>query len=161
MVDAEGNQIGVLSRDAALAKAQELGLDLVEIAPLAKPAVAKIIDFQKFKYLENKKEQAARKNAKEVGTKEVWLSPRIQQHDLETRLRRAEEFLSDGDKVKLNVKFKGREMIHPENGHKVLAQAMLYFGDKATIEREAKFEGRNLTAIIGQSKGTNNAKTEN
>ena len=99
----------------------------------------------------------------------MWLSPRIAQHDLEVRLRRAEEFLSDGNKVKLNVKFKGREMIHPENGHNVLAQAMLYLGDKAAIEREAKFEGRHLTVIIGQSRGTNepkaqeneNAKTEN
>ncbi len=128
---------------------------MVEIAPQASPPVAKIIDFQKFKYLEDKKEQAAKRNAKEVGQKEIWLSPRIEKHDLEVRLRRAQEFLTDGDKVKLSVKFKGREMAHPENGHKVLGEALAYLGDQIMIEREAKFEGRNLTAIIGQIKGKN------
>ncbi len=162
MIDAEGNLLGVLSRDEALAKAKEMETDLVEIAPQATPPVAKIIDFQKFKYLENKKEQAAKRNAKEVEQKEVWLSPRIAQHDLETRLRRVTEFLKEGDKVKLSVKFKGREMAHPENGRKVLEEAMAFLGERVAMEREPKFEGRNLTTIIGLSKGTTgNAKDQN
>jgi translation initiation factor IF-3 len=127
-------------------------LDLVEVAATANPPVARIIDFQKFKYQESKKEQAAKKHAKEVELKEIWLSPRIATHDLEVRLKRAEEFLGKGNKVKLSIKFKGREMAHPELGRQVLAQAMGYFGDRIATEREAKFEGRNLTTIIGSAK---------
>lgn len=152
MIGVDGEQIGVLSRDEAIKKAQELGLDLVEIASSAVPPVAKIVDFQKFRYQENKKDQVAKKRAREVELKEIWLSPRIAQHDLETRLRKAEEFLSKGDKVKLTVKFKGREMAHPETGHKVVSQALAFFGDRVSVERETKFEGRNLTTIIGQTK---------
>ncbi len=154
--------MGVLSREDALAAAQEAELDLVEIAPMVNPPVAKIVDFQKFRYQENKKEQAARKNAKEVEQKEVWLSPRIAVHDLQTRLRKATEFLEDGDKVKLSVKFKGREMAHPENGHKVVQQALTLLGERVVVERETKFEGRNLTTIIGFGKApVENAKDTN
>ena len=146
----DGSQIGVLSLQEALAKAQEAGLDLVEIAPNINPPVAKIVDFQKFRYQENKKEQAAKKKSRDVELKEVWLSPRIAQHDLEVRLRRVTEFLEKGNKVKLSIKFKGREMAHPEAGHEVLHQAMAFLGDKVGIERETKFEGRNLATIIGR-----------
>lgn len=140
-----------MSREDALAKAAEEELDLVEVAENAQPPVARIVNFEKFKYQEDKKEQAAKKRAKDVELKEVWLSPRIAQHDLETRLKKAEEFLDKGNKVKLTVKFKGREMAHPENGHQVLQQVLELWGDKVTIEREAKFEGRNLTTIVGLS----------
>ncbi len=146
----DGTQVGVLSLQEALAKAREAGLDLVEIAPNITPPVARIVDFQKFRYQENKKEQAARKKAKDVELKEVWLSPRIAQHDLEVRLKRVNEFLEKGNKVKISIKFKGREMAHPETGHQVLQQAMAFLGDKIGIERETKFEGRNLATIIGR-----------
>lgn len=152
MIGADGSQIGVISRDEALKLAKNEELDLVVVAENANPPVARIIEFEKFRYQEDKKEQAARKKARDVELKEVWLSPRIAAHDLETRLRKAEEFLEKGNKVKLTIKFKGREMAHPENGHKVLQQVLGLWEDKIVIEREAKFEGRNLTIIVGANK---------
>ncbi len=140
-----------MSRKNALAKAIEQELDLVEIAAQAKPPVAKLIDYEKFRYQEEKKEQQARKNIREVELKEIWLSPRIEEHDLETRLKKADEFISKGNKVKLNVKFKGREMAHPETGYKVTENALAWFKGRVKVERETKFEGRNLTTIIGAS----------
>lgn len=125
---------------------------MVEVAPNAQPPVARIVDFEKFRYQESKKEAAARKNAQEVQVKEIWLSPRIEDHDLQTRLRRANEFLDKGNKVKLTVKFKGREMAHPEVGHRVVQEALTFLGERIRIERETRFEGRNLTTIIGPSK---------
>lgn len=125
----------------------------MEVAANAQPPVAKIVDFQKFRYQEEKKEQEAKKHARDVELKEVWLSPRIAQHDLETRLRKAEEFLDKGNRVKLTIKFKGREMAHPEAGFQVAKQAIALLGEKVLIERETKFEGRNLTTIIGKTKG--------
>lgn len=136
------------------------GLDLVEIAPNANPPVAKILDFQKFKYDENKKEQAAKKHAKSVEVKELWLSPRIADHDLETRLKRAEEFLAEGNKILFRVKFRGREMAHQEFGYQLLDKVVASLKDKAAIEREPKMEGRSLTIILGKSKGGHSEKTE-
>jgi translation initiation factor IF-3 len=135
-----------------LNKAGDLGLDLVEIAPNVNPPIARIVDFKKFRYEENKKAQAAKKSSG-ANLKELWLSPRIADHDLGVRLTRAEQFLKDGDKVKLTVKFKGREMAHPEVGRKVLDKALLHFGDGIAIERESKFEGRNLSVIFSKAKG--------
>ncbi|MDP3966253.1 MAG: translation initiation factor IF-3 [archaeon] len=152
VVDADGEQLGIISRDEALKKAYAQDLDLVEVAPNINPPVAKIVDFEKFRYQEEKKEQAAKKHAKDVELKEIWLSPRIAQHDLETRLKKADDFLKRGDKVKLTIKFKGREMAHPETGHQVARKVLDYFGDRITIERETKFEGRSLTTIIGPKK---------
>lgn len=163
MIDATGKQLGVLSKPEALKLAEEAELDLVEIAPGANPPVARIVDFEKFRYEENKKAQAARKGGNEGGLKELWLSPRIAQHDLETRLRRAQEFLEDGQKVKLTVKFRGREMGHQELGRVVIDKALAFLGEKVAVEREPKMEGRSLSIIIVKSKGKKeeNAKTEN
>ncbi len=152
VIGADGAQLGVISLTEALEKAKEAELDLVEVAPNVVPPVARIIDFEKFRYQEAKREAAARKNAQEVQIKELWLSPRIEDHDLNVRLRRADEFLQKGNKVKMTVKFKGREMAHPEVGHKVVQQALAYFGDRIRIERETRFEGRNLTTIVGPAK---------
>ena len=151
VIGPDGEQFGVISKDEALEKAKELGLDLVELAAQANPPVAKIVDFEKFRYQESKKEQAIKKHAREIELKEIWVSPRIADHDLNTRLNRVEEFLTKGNKVKLTVKFKGREMGHPELGHQVLDQAMQILGeDKIKIERERRFEGRNLAVIFGR-----------
>lgn len=142
-------------------KAQELELDLVEIAPTAKPPVAKILDFQKFKYDESKREQAAKKHAKDVELKEIWLTPRIAEHDLEVRLKRVDEFLKDGDKIMFRVKFRGREMAHPEFGFNLLKRIFESLGNKISIERDPKMEGRSITAIIGKFKaGNENSKHE-
>ena len=133
--------------------AQEQGLDLIEVAANASPPVARILDFQKFKFDEQKKERAAKKHAKDVEQKEFWLSPRIAQHDLMVRIRRGEEFIKGGDKVKFTVKFRGREMGHPELGHLVLKRVLDHFGDTVQVERDPRFEGRNLSIIVGQAKG--------
>ena len=153
VIDADGIKLGEISKEDAIKRAEEQGLDLVEIAPNVKPPVAKILDFQKFRYDENKKEQVARKNARDVELKELWFTPRIAEHDLETRLGRAAECLGDGNKIMLRVKFKGREMAHPEFGFQLLNKIFDRLGDKIAIEREPKFEGRSITAIIGKSKG--------
>ncbi|EKD85410.1 MAG: hypothetical protein ACD_38C00033G0006 [uncultured bacterium] len=153
--------MGILTKTEALEKAKELGLDLIEIAPNADPPVAKITDFQKFRYEENKKERASKKGASAGDLKELWLSPRIAEHDLNVRLARTEEFLKGGHKVKLTVKFKGREMAHQELGYKVLQEAINLLGEKAAIEREPKMEGRKLSMIVGKGKGKQNAETKN
>lgn len=154
VIDSDGTKLGEISKDEALKRAQEQELDLVEIAPQAKPPVAKILDFQKFKYEEGKKEQAAKKNAKNSGVKELWLTPRIAEHDLQTRLKRAAEFLQDGDKIFFRVKFKGREMAHTEFGFELLNKVFEILGDKVIVERAPKLEGRNITAIVSRGKGS-------
>ena len=154
VVDARGEKLGLMKRDEALRKAREAGLDLVEIAAQARPPVAKIIEFQKFKYEESKKEQAAKKHAKDVELKEIWLTPRIAEHDLQTRIRRVEEFIGDNNKVMFRVKFKGREMAHTNLGFELLSRVLEILGDKVGIERDAKLEGRSITLIIGRSRGS-------
>lgn len=124
----------------------------MEIAPNAKPPVAKILDFQKFKYEENKKEQAAKKKLKEVELKELWFSPRIAEHDLETRVRKAQQFIKEGNKVMVRIKFKGREMAHLNLGFELISKIKEMLGEKAEIDREPKVEGRSITVIIGKSK---------
>lgn len=156
VVDARGEKLGLMKRDEALRKAREAGVDLVEIAAQARPPVAKIIEFQKFKYEESKKEQAAKKHAKDVELKEIWLTPRIAEHDLQTRIRRVEQFIADNNKVMFRVKFKGREMAHTNLGFELLNKVMEILGDKAGIERDAKLEGRSITLIIGRSRGQKN-----
>ena len=148
VIDETGKQLGILPREEALNKAKSVGLDLVEIAPTANPPVAKIIDFKKFKYEESKKVKLSRKKTKESHTKEVWLGPLISSHDLQTRLDRAKEFLQEGNRVKLSVRFSGREMAHPELGREVLKNSAQYLSSLAKHEREPRFEGRNLTTTF-------------
>jgi translation initiation factor IF-3 len=160
VIGTDGQSLGVISKAEALNKAREAELDLVEIAPQANPPVAKIVDFQKFKYEESKKEQAAKKNAKDVELKEIWLTPRIAEHDLNTRLNRVEEFLADGNRIMFRVKFKGREMAHPEFGFQLLDKIFASLEGKINIEREPKMEGRSITVIIGRYRGGNNKPEE-
>lgn len=152
VIDLKGEQLGILSKEDAISKAKEQGLDLVEVASHADPPVARIVDFQKFRYEENKKERSAKKDSG-GGLKELWLSPRIEEHDIKVRLARTEEFLKMGHKVRLVVKFKGRELAHRELGFKVLDEALALLGDKVSIEREPRFEGRNLSIILSKSRG--------
>lgn len=160
VIDSSGQQLGILTKQEAQDKAKEQGLDLIEIAPNADPPVARIVDFQKFRYEESKKERGGKKGG-EGGLKELWLSPRIDEHDLRVRTTRTSQFLDKGYKVKLTVKFKGREMGHPELGHKVLQEALNVLGDKVAVEREPKFEGRRLSMIIGKVKGGKSGQDEN
>ena len=145
VLDQAGKQVGVLKIEEALRQARELGLDLVEVAGGAKPPVAKIVDFKKFKYEEAKKERLARRKTHEISTKEIWLGPLISPHDLENRLRRAKEFFEDGDRVKLTVKFSGREMAHKEFGYEVLEKSKAVLAEQGTADGDPKMFGRNLS----------------
>jgi len=160
VIDPDGKQIGVISKTEALEKAKEAGLDLVEIAPLAKPPVAKIVDFNKFLYQEEKKRRETKKKAKTSDTKEVRLSPFIDDHDLQTITKRAREFLEDNDKVKLVVRFKGRQMGHPEFGYKTLNKAIDSLSDISKIDKEPKFEGRQLITMLSPDKKKGSKKKE-
>lgn len=136
----------------ALAKAQSTGLDLIEIAPDAKPPVAKIIDFKKFKYSEDKKEKEARKKTKQTQLKEVRFTPFIGEHDLLTGLRKVKEFLSEGNLVKISIVFKGRQMAHQEFGPKLLDRILKELGGQTQIERPARMEGRRFVSLIRATK---------
>lgn len=147
LLDEEGKQIGVVTKLEALQKAKELGVDIVEVAPNAKPPVAKLIDYKKFKYLEAKKERESRKTQKNVGIKEIRLRPFIGQHDFDTRVKRALEFLEDGNQVRVNVPFKGREIVRKEFGFDVVKRFISALGHVRVV-REAKMEGRALVAML-------------
>lgn len=147
LLDEEGKQIGVVSKIEALQKAKELGVDVVEIAPNARPPVAKLIDFKKFKYQEAKKERENRKNQKNVTIKEVRLRPFIGDHDFDTRLNKAKEFLGEGNQLKVSVFFRGREITRKEFGSAVM-QRFLKSLESARIVREPHFEGRTLVAMV-------------
>lgn len=144
-MDQTGKQVGILKIDEAIRQAREQDLDLVEIAPTAQPPVAKIVDFKKFKYEEAKKERLARRKTHEIATKEIWLGPLISPHDLENRLKRAREFFEGGDRVKLTVKFSGREMAHKEFGYEVLEKAKVFLAESGTADGEPRMFGRNLS----------------
>ncbi len=161
VLDSEGKQIGVLSKFDALQKAREQGLDLVEIAPVAKPPVAKIIDFKKFLYQEEKKKREEKKKAKTSDTKEVRLGPFMSDNDLGVMAKRAKEFLSEGDKVKLVVVFSGRQITHPEFGHKVLDKVLNIISDISKVERERHLEGRKLIILVSPERKKQNDKEEN
>lgn len=158
-MDEKGNQIGVVSKLEALQKAKELNLDVVEIAGKAKPPVAKLIDYKKFKYQEAKKERESRKNVKNVGVKEVRLRPFIEQHDFDTRLKRAQEFIADGNQVKISVLFKGRELGRKQFGFEVMNRFIkAVVGGK--VVREPRMEGRTMAAmVVPDKKGEKNAET--
>ena len=132
----------------ALKKAQEADLDLVEIAPEAKPPVAKIIDFKKFKYLEEKKDKEARKRTKQTELKEVRFSLFIGEHDYQTALEKIKKFASEGDLVKISIRFKGRQMAHQEFGPKLLTRILEDIVEIAQKDREAKFEGRQYVTLV-------------
>lgn len=151
VIGPDGTQLGILTRQEALMKARVLEMDLIEVAPNANPPVARILNFQKFKYEESKKNRGTKKSAGGE-LKELWLSPRIADHDLGVRLNQAQKFLQDGQKVKLTVKFKGREMAHPELGYDVLKQAVSMLEGKAMVEKDPKFESRKLSMIITKGK---------
>lgn len=152
VVDEEGKQIGIMPVFKAIQLAREKGLDLVEVAAKAVPPVCKIIDFKKFKYLEAKKEREEKKGQKGGEIKEIMLSPFIAQNDLNTRIRKIEEFLKEGNKVKLRVRFTGRELTKKEFGYKIIEQVLSSLGEKATKEGEAKFVGREIFLIISPKK---------
>ena len=161
VLDSNGKQIGVLPKFEALRKARELGADLVEIAPMAKPPVAKIIDFKKFLYQEAKKKKEEKKKSKVSETKELRLGPFMNDHDLQVMIKRGITFLQDNDKVRLVVKFIGRQIVHPEFGKGVMQKAINALSNISKIERDPHFEGKQLIAILSPERKKTNAKEEN
>ena len=162
VIDDTGKQIGVLSKFEALKKAKELGLDLVEIAPLAKPPVAKVIDFKKFLYQEEKKKREEKRKTKNTDTKEVRLGPFMSENDLGNMIKRCREFLTDGDKIRLVVKFRGREVTRSEFGKAVLEKVISAVEDISKVDREAKMEGRQMVAVLSPERkkhGQNESQT--
>ncbi|MBI4084889.1 MAG: translation initiation factor IF-3 [Candidatus Levybacteria bacterium] len=161
VLDDGGKQIGILSKFDALGKARAFGLDLVEIAPMAKPPVAKIIDFKKFLYQEEKKKRDEKKKAKVSETKEVRLSPFISENDLQVMVRRTREFLKDGDKVRIVLKFRGRQITHPEFGRNVIQKLIQAVSDISKVDRDPHFEGNQLIGLLSAERKKSNAQTQN
>ncbi|MCB1547855.1 MAG: translation initiation factor IF-3 [Hyphomicrobiaceae bacterium] len=148
LIDAEGNNRGVVGRVEALELARESGLDLVEVAPNAQPPVCKILDYGKFKYQEQKKAAEARKNQKIVEIKEIKLRPNIDSHDYDVKMRSMLRFFEEGDKVKVTLRFRGREMAHQELGYQLLQKVKADVDTIAKVESEPRLEGRQMVMIL-------------
>lgn len=150
----DGKQLGVMSTKDALRYAQEAQLDLVKIAPDAKPPVCKIMDFGKYKYEQSKRDKEARKKQKIINIKEIRMNPTIDEHDFQVRLKNAIKFLQDGDKVKVSIKFRGRQMTHTKLGEEVLNKFVEGVKDYGLAEKEPKMEGRNMVVVISPKETT-------
>ena len=144
----DGSQLGILEVDVALARAQEEGLDLVEVAPMARPPVVRIMDYGKFKFEQAKQARLAKKKQHVILLKEVKYRPGIDDHDFDTKTRHARRFLEEGNKVKVTMMFRGRQVAHPELGKDVLDRVATELADVGKIETDAKLEGKNMTMII-------------
>lgn len=148
VVSSTNEQLGILPIKEALRLAFEQQLDLVEVAPTAKPPVCRIMDFGKFKFEQQKRDKEAKKKQKVVTVKEVKVRPNIEEHDFNVKFKNAQRFLEDGDKVKVTIMFRGRELSHPELGKKVLEKMAAQLKDIANVEREPKLEGKNMIMIL-------------
>ncbi len=140
---------GVVALSKALAMAEEAGLDLVEVSPNADPPVCKILDYGKYKYEQQKKANEARKKQKTVDVKEVKMSPRIEKNDYDVKMRNTRRFLEEGNKVKVSMRFRGREIAHQEIGRELFTRMLLELGELVNVELEPKFEGRQMIMILG------------
>jgi translation initiation factor IF-3 len=158
LIDAEGNQLGVVSSREALAMAQAQDLDLVEIAPTANPPVCRIMDYGKFKFDEAQKAKESRRKTQNVGVKEMKYRPKIGPGDFDTKTRLVERFLSEGHKVKVTIMFRGRESAHPELGKKILDRIVERVADHGKVESAAKLDGRNMIMVLGPEKKAKPAK---
>jgi translation initiation factor IF-3 len=148
VLGAQGEQLGILTIDQALAKALEAGLDLVEISPTAKPPVCKIMDYGKFKYDEKKRQAQAKKKQVVVQIKEIKLRPRTDEHDYDFKLRNVRRFLEEGNKSKLTIMFRGREIVHKEIGQKILMKVVEELKEMAIVEQTPRMEGRQMFMIL-------------
>jgi translation initiation factor IF-3 len=151
LIDEDGTRVGVVPLREALALAEERGLDLVEVAPNAVPPVCRVLDYGKYRYEQTKKEREARKHQKQAELKEVRLKPKTDDHDLEIKAKQARKFLLAGDKVKFTVRFRGREMAHPDIGREMLEQIAEELRDVATVEQRPLMEGRALSLMLAPS----------
>lgn len=149
VIDAEGQQLGIMDTRDAIKRAEEQGFDLVEVAPTAKPPVCRIMDFGKYKYELAKKAAESRKHQTVIVVKEIKLRPRTDDHDVNFKMNNIKRFLEEGNKVKVTVMFRGREMAHTEHGRQVLERIVAELQNDAVVEQSARMEGRNMTLLLG------------
>ena len=152
LIGEDGEQLGIMSAREAMKIAQEAELDLVKIAPAAKPPVCKIIDYGKYKYEQARKEKEAKKKQKTVEVKEVRLSPNIDTNDLNTKINNAKKFISKGNKVKVTLRFRGREMAHVQQSKHLLDDFAETLADVAVVEKPAKMEGRAMSMVLAEKR---------
>ena len=145
----DGEQLGILDLSEALRRAEEFGLDLVEVAPNSDPPVCKIMDYGKYRYEESKKEHERKKKQATVVVKEIKLRPKTESHDLAYKVKNLLRFIEEDCKVKITIMFRGREITHPEQARALLDKLLELVGDSAQVEQPAKFEGRNMTMVLG------------
>ena len=148
LIGADGAQLGIVSAEEANAMADEQGLDLVKISPNAVPPVCKIMDYSKFCYDQKKREKDAKKNQKVVEIKEIRMSPSIDTNDLNTKIKAAQKFLADGNRVKVSIRFRGREMAHTNIGEKILVDFAASCAEIASVEKNPKLEGRFMAMFL-------------
>lgn len=148
VIDENGVQLGIMSVKEALRIAEEKKLDLVKIAPHANPPVCKIMDYGKYKFELAKKEREAKKNQRVINVKEIRLTTTIEDHDFNVKVKNAIRFLQDGDKVKVSIRFRGREVLHPEIGEEIINKFIEMVKDYGIVEKKPKLDGKNLTAVI-------------
>ena len=152
LIGADGEQVGIVPTDEALKRAQDEDLDLVEVAPDAKPPVARLLDYSKYKYEQEQKQKAARKHQQQVNVREIKLRPKIATHDYETKKGHVKRFLRQRDKVKVTIMFRGREQAHPERGRMLLDRLFNDLGELAVIEQEPLQEGRNMSMLLAPTR---------
>jgi translation initiation factor IF-3 len=148
LIDEHGEKQGIMPTDAAIEAAQEAGMDLVEVSPNADPPVCKILDYGKFRFQEQKKKNEARKKQKVVEIKEIKLRPNIDDHDYDVKARAMHRFFEEGDKVKVTLRFRGRELAHPELGMKLLQKVRADFEEETKVEYEPRMEGKQMIMIL-------------
>ncbi len=148
LVDENGRMVGIVPLREALARARDLGLDLVEVAPQATPPVCKILDYGKFKYEQQKKAAAARKKQKQVELKEIKMRPNIDENDYQVKMRKVKEFLEEGDKVKITMRFRGREVTHPEIAMQVMDRVREDVAELGKVEQMPRLEGRQMVMVL-------------
>ena len=152
VIGEDGEQLGIMSSREALKPAEEAGVDLVKIAPTAKPPVCKIVDYGKFKYEQTRKEKEARKKQKVVEIKEIRLSPNIDTNDLNTKINAARKFIGKGDRVKITLRFRGREMAHMNTSKHILDDFAEALSDIAVVDKAPKVEGRSMTMFLAEKR---------
>ena len=153
LIGDDGEQLGILATDAALEQARDADLDLVEVAPEAKPPVCRLLDYSKYKYELEQKAKAARKHQQQINVREIKLRPKIADHDYETKKGHVVRFLRQKDKVKITIMFRGREQAHPERGRRLLERLVGDLDDLATGEQEPEQEGRNMHMLLAPARG--------
>lgn len=152
VIDAEGKQLGIISLTDALAEASRVGLDVVEVSPNSDPPVCRIMDYGKFRYQQNKKQQIAKKHQTTVQVKEIRFRPKTEEHDLDVKIKQIRKFLEQQDKVKISMMFRGREIVYTDIGRKIMERVRQQLEDLAVFDQEPKLEGKNMIMIVSPKK---------